>query len=54
MLVGFSGLPNGLELLEGNVHDQHAPPNNELVVLRPWGCQLFEFLDWIIGHHRAH
>jgi hypothetical protein len=35
MLVGFSSLPHGLELLEGNVHDQDAPPNGELVVSRP-------------------
>jgi hypothetical protein len=30
MLVGFSSLPHELELLEGNVHDQDAPPNGEL------------------------
>jgi hypothetical protein len=32
MLVGFSSLPHGLELLEGNVHEQDARPNGELVV----------------------
>jgi hypothetical protein len=32
MLVGFFGLPHGLELLEGNVHDQDAPPNGELAM----------------------
>jgi hypothetical protein len=32
MLARFLGLPHGLKLLEGNVHDQYAPPNNELVV----------------------
>jgi hypothetical protein len=37
MLVGFSSLQHGLELLEGNVHDHDAPPNNELVVSRPHG-----------------
>jgi hypothetical protein len=37
MLVGFSGLPHGLELLEGNVHDQDAPPNGELVIVKPCG-----------------
>ncbi len=34
MLVGFLGLPHGFELLEGNVHDQYAPPNGELVMPR--------------------
>jgi hypothetical protein len=37
MLAGFSSLPHGLELLEGNVHDQDAPPNGELVVLGSQG-----------------
>ncbi len=32
MLARFSGLPHGLELLEGKVHDQDAPPNGELAV----------------------
>jgi hypothetical protein len=27
MLVGFSSFTHGFELLEGNVHDQDAPPN---------------------------
>jgi len=35
MLVGFSSLPHGLELLEGNVHDQDILPNGELTMLRP-------------------
>jgi hypothetical protein len=35
MLVGFSSLPHGLELLEGNVHDQDAPLNGELAMSRP-------------------
>jgi hypothetical protein len=37
MLVGFSSLPHGLELLEGNIHDQYAPLNGELAVLGPHG-----------------
>ncbi len=37
MLVRFSSLPHGLELLEGNVHDQDIPPNGELAVLKPHG-----------------
>jgi hypothetical protein len=37
MLARFSGLPHGLELLEGNVHDQDAPPNGELAMSRPQG-----------------
>jgi hypothetical protein len=40
MLVGFLGLPHGLELLEGNVHDQDAPPNGELAVLRLHGMPI--------------
>jgi len=40
MLVGFSSLPHGLELLEGNVHDQDAPPNGELAVLKPHGMPI--------------
>jgi len=35
MLARFSILPHGLELLEGNVHDQNAPPNGELAMPRP-------------------
>jgi hypothetical protein len=35
MLARFLGLPHGLELLEGNVHDQNAPPNGKLVMLGP-------------------
>jgi hypothetical protein len=37
MLGGFSSLPHGLELLDGNVHDQDAPPNGELVMSRAHG-----------------
>jgi hypothetical protein len=35
MLARFSSLSHGLQLLEGNVHDQDVPPNGELVVLGP-------------------
>jgi hypothetical protein len=35
MLARFASLPHGLELLEGNVHDQDALPNGELVMLGP-------------------
>ncbi len=35
MLARFLSLPHGLELLEGNVHDQDEPPNGELAVSRP-------------------
>ncbi len=34
MLVGFSNLSHGLELLESNIHDHDAPPNGELAMLR--------------------
>ncbi len=34
MLARFFGLPHGLELLESNIHDQYAPPNGELAMLR--------------------
>jgi hypothetical protein len=37
LLVEFSGLPHGLELLEGNIHDQDAPPNGELAMSGPQG-----------------
>ncbi len=37
MLVGFSSLPHGLELLEGNIH---APPNGELAMLGPKGMPI--------------
>jgi len=37
MLAGFSSLSHGLELLEGIVHDQDAPPNGELAMSRPQG-----------------
>jgi len=32
MLVGFSSLLHGLELLEGNIHDQDTPSNGELAM----------------------
>jgi hypothetical protein len=35
MLVGFLGFAHEPELLEGNVHDQDAPLNGELVMSRP-------------------
>jgi hypothetical protein len=37
MLAKFLGLLHGLELLEGNVHDQDAPPNDELAMPGPQG-----------------
>jgi len=43
MLVGFSSLPNGFELLEGNVHNQNASPNDELVMLGPQGVPIIQF-----------
>jgi hypothetical protein len=30
MLFKFSKLPNGYDLLEGNIHAQDMPPSNEL------------------------
>jgi hypothetical protein len=33
MLIGFSGLPHGFDLLEGNVHDMDSPPIHELKML---------------------
>jgi hypothetical protein len=40
MLARFSSLPHGLELLKGNVHNQNAPPNGELVMSRPHGMPI--------------
>jgi hypothetical protein len=40
MLVGFSGLPHGFELLEGNIHDHDAFPNGELAMLRLKGVPI--------------
>jgi len=40
MLAGFSGLPHKPKLLEGNVHDQDAPPNGELAMLGPQGIPI--------------
>jgi hypothetical protein len=40
MLVGFSSFPHGLELLEGNVHDQDAPLNGELAMSWPQGMPI--------------
>ncbi len=37
ILVGFSSLPHGLELLEGNIH---APPNGELAMSEPKGMPI--------------
>jgi hypothetical protein len=37
MLVRFSSLQHGLELLEGNIHDQDALSNGELVMSGPKG-----------------
>jgi hypothetical protein len=54
MLVIFFGFPHGLELLEGNIHDQDAPLNGELAMLGPKGCQSFQCLRWILGHHGVH
>jgi hypothetical protein len=33
MLVGFSSLPNGLKLFEGNHRDRGDPPNGELTMI---------------------
>jgi hypothetical protein len=30
MLIGFSKLPHGFDLLEGNVHAMDSPPTHEL------------------------
>jgi hypothetical protein len=35
MLVGFSSLLHGFELLEGKIHDQYASPTSELSMSRP-------------------
>ncbi len=51
LLAEFLGLPHGLELLEGNVHDQDAPPNGELAMSRPQGMPISP-LD--PSHHGAH
>jgi hypothetical protein len=40
MLVRFSNLSHGLELLKGNVHDQDALPNGELTMSRPHGMPI--------------
>ncbi len=37
MLVGFSNLLHGFELLEGNIHDQDASPISELAMSGPEG-----------------
>ncbi len=54
MLVGFFGLPHGLELLERNIHDQNALPNRELAMLGLKGMLSFPFLHWIPSHHGVH
>jgi hypothetical protein len=33
MLARFLGLPNGYDLLEGNIHAQDMPPKSELKML---------------------
>jgi len=40
MLAGFSSFLHGLDLLEGNIHDQYALPNGELVVSRSHGMPI--------------
>jgi hypothetical protein len=40
MLARFFGLPHGFEWLEGNIHDQNAPPNGEFTILRPKGMPI--------------
>ncbi len=40
MLVGFSSLLHGFELLEGNIHDQDASPTSELAMSRPQGMSI--------------
>jgi hypothetical protein len=42
MLARFSSLPHGLELLEGNVHNQNAPLNDELPMLGPQGMPIIQ------------
>jgi hypothetical protein len=54
MLDGFSSLPHGLELLEGNVHDQDAPPNGELAVLGPHGMLIIPIFPLDPRPHGAH
>jgi hypothetical protein len=53
-LARFLGFPDGFELLEGNVHNQNAPPNDELVMLGPQGMPIIQNFHWILGHHGAH
>jgi hypothetical protein len=40
MLVGFSSLLHGFELLEGNIHDQDASPTRELAMSRLQGMSI--------------
>jgi hypothetical protein len=53
-LVGFSGIPHGLELLEGNVHDQDAPPNGELAIVRPRGMLIIPIFPLDLRPPEAH
>jgi len=54
MLIRFSSLPHGFELLEGNIHDQDVPPSGELMMSRPQRIPIFQFFHWILGPHGAH
>jgi hypothetical protein len=54
MLVGFSSLPHGLELLEGNIHDWDAPPNGELAMSRPHGMPIISVFPLDPRLHGAH
>jgi hypothetical protein len=42
MLVGFSRLPHGFDLLEGNVHAMYSLPAHELEML---GAQVGPFMQ---------
>jgi hypothetical protein len=46
-LVGFSSLPNGLKLFEGNQHDRDDPPNGELtmIIMNSTPCTPSSMLD---------
>jgi len=41
-LAGILGFPHGFELLEGNVHNQNAPPNDELAMSGPQGMPIIQ------------
>jgi hypothetical protein len=42
MLIGFSSLPHGFELLKGNIHDQDEPMSGELLMLISHGIPLIQ------------